>query len=314
MKPLSLTFIYCTARREPRFEWFRDSMAAEIRRTFGPIGPKEAPLKFIWVDLMARERGYDRIQNIQGIPVNHVVPKPSVWYGDHRLTKDHWWGKSSFLNTGLCLANTEWVCCVDDRCVLAPGFFAGIRDAIDEGYAVAGSYEKRINMHVENGAVVDFGTLIGEDSRNPKGHIRGPVKTYGDKWFGCCNALPLEWALQVGGSDESADSLGYEDAIFGHTLARNNYVVKYDPRLKVIQDRTMPDADILVKRTDKGHSPADKSHALETRTGGKKTATHSFDIRATRAIVQAGGEFPHHNGQPERDWWDNSLIKDFDEL
>jgi len=298
LKPL--TIIYTSARRSPCFDWFLDSLRIEA-------DGKCSDFELIFVDFMFGQRAHP----IAPLPDNfrHVPCKPSVWQGQHRLTKDHWWAKSAYLNTGLCLAKGEWVACVDDRSLLRPGFFAAIKEAMKGGYGVAGSYEKRVNMKVEGGRIVDHGTTIGFDPRM-KGYSGKPVMTYGEKFYGCINSMPLEWALKVGGYDESCDSLGYEDTIFGHTLARNGLIIKFDPRMKIIEDRTLPECESLVKRTDKGISPNDKSHALENRTGGKLTATHDFNIRHVRDMVQRGEPFPIPT-TPTHDWYDGKPLTEF---
>lgn len=236
-----------------------------------------------------------------------VPPKPNVWQGKHRLTPQDMWAKSSALNTAICLCATEWICFVDDRCVLGSKFLATIQEAMLGGYAVCGSYEKREGMQVTDGKITVEGTIIGRDSRNPNNQIREAVTTFGSGWFGCCNALPLEWCLKVGGYPELCDGMRYEDTSFGHLLGRNSLGAAYDPRLCVIQDRTPGHPTPI--GMDKGVSPNDKSHALIERLGDSKTALNIFDIRAMRDAVQAGQPFPIPT-EPERDWYDGQSLKE----
>lgn len=265
----------------------------------------------IVVDTCREQRQpFDLIQFVQQVPVLWVEPKPTVYQGKYRLTKEDYWAKSNAINTAACLAKGEFIAFVDDRSVILPGWLRRLDEAMRGNYAVAGTYSKRINLKVEHGFIVDAGTVIGSDSRLRRGQDREPIQTYGEAWFGCNNAMPLEWLLNINGADESADSLGYEDVLMGHMLIRNGYVTKFDPQMAVVQDRTMPESESSVKRTDKGISPADKSHGLEIKTSGCKRATHHWDLPTVRANVQAGQPFPAAD-YPTFDWWDNQPLKDF---
>lgn len=292
----SLSLIYITARKEPLLEWFIDSLLAQT------VTPQDVEL--IVVDFYAKER-------VEQWPawVRVVEPKPSVWYGPHRLTKQQWWGVASFRNTGLCLAQSEWVAVADDRSVLGPQWLEAVSDAMKGEYVVAGSYEKTHNMVVENGIIKSYdeprdgtGRFTGKDPRESRQLY--PRKAPGQWVLGATSALPLEWALNVGGADESSNGLGLEDCIFGEMLERNKYPIKYDERMKLWEDRTPGRCDVETIRSDFGVSPRDKSHALLDRTKGKLAATHDFDIREVRRIVQETGEFPIPT-TPTHDWWKN---------
>lgn len=314
----SLTICFTTARKEPRFEWFRDSLFLQIEKMkvsidvvvidlFHPniftksinSNPEYANDKTPLGQSFAVGESFVRFEGFQ--------PKPTVWQGEHRITKENWWAKSNALNTALCLAKGEWFACVDDRSVLLPGWLNCIKEAMEGDYAVCGSYSKRVNLKVENGVITDPGMVIGVDPRKS----RELIPTFGADWFGCNNALPLEWALTVGGYSEDCDGMRYEDTVFGNMLARNNFITKFDPRMMVVQDRKMPESEINLRGMDKGSSPDDKSHALMRRVDGKKNPTHDFNLNHVRSLVQAGQPFPHHNNLPSCDWYDGQPIKDF---
>lgn len=305
----SLTIAFCTARKQPKFEWFRDSLLNQI------TPPWKHRIKVLVIDLasVGVEEMLCDAPDGSAVPFWRHPPKPNIWCGEHRITESNWWAKAAFLNTAICLCKTDWICFVDDRCVLMPGFLTAIKDAMAGDYAVSGTYEKRFGMKVEDGVITNGGEVLGYDSRKQRNNA--PTTTYGGKWFGCCNALPLEWCIAVNGYDESTCGMRYEDTIFGEMLARNGYTTKFDPRMKVIQDRTMPESKMNIRGEDKGLSPNDKSHALLRRTDGQKRATHDFDIRAVREAVQRGEPFPPVDLNLEhRDWYDGMLVKDFDKL
>ena len=64
-------------------------------------------------------RGIERYQ-FQGITLVHAEPKPCVYGGQFRLTRDEWWTKPSAINTVVCLAKYPMLAFCDDRCVLSP--------------------------------------------------------------------------------------------------------------------------------------------------------------------------------------------------
>jgi hypothetical protein len=305
----SLTIAYTTARSEPMMEWFRDSLKNQLSNE------ESERVDIITVDLLAGEKTrWDKINPVRMCSVTHCEPKPNVWQGAHRITKSQWWAKSNALNTAICLAKGEWFATIDDRSVLMPGWLSAIKRAMRGEYAVCGSYEKRSGMTVENGAITNPGTLIGEDPRKKQvksslWKIVGDNYSGGGKWFGCTNALPLEWALQVNGYDESCDGMRYEDTVFGGMLAENKCPVKYDPAMAIVEDRT-PGFDVTVKSMDKGVSPKDKSHALLKRVQGKKQATHHWNLRESRERVLRGEPFPVPD-QPTTDWFDGMRLEDF---
>lgn len=295
---MNLTITYITARREPHFEWFVDSITNQIL-------PGD-DIELFCVDLYAKERNYT-------FPdwVKVVEPKPSVWHGPNRLTKEEWWGVASFRNTGLCLAKHDWFAVADDRSCPGPLWLKAVRDAIKGKYAVAGSYEKVHDLVVENGIAKSWvtptyeGRPTGKDPRWQK--KPRPTTIYGNLFFGCTSAMPLEWALQVNGWDESSNGLGLEDCVFGQMLSANGYPMKHDQRMFLLEDRTPTKCDVGTVRMDKGKSPKDKSHAFLDRTSGKLQATHWANLRQIREQLKRGEGFPIET-HPTHDWYDGEPL------
>lgn len=290
---MKLSIGMITARKEPEIEWFLDSLERQKK-------PKDE-IEVIIVDLLC-ESAVNICEGVSRHPV-----KPSVWQGPHRLTMENWWAISSARNTFTCLAKHDFIAFTDDRCVLATTWLQAVRDAMEGNYAVAGSYEKRSGMKVENGKIIEPGEIIGVDFRNPKRQNLPPRKTYGGDWFGCTSALPLEWVLEQNGHDERLDSLGLEDVVFGNRLAQNGRVTMFDSRMKIIEDRTPEHCKDMPKRTDKGISPNDRSHAMLDKFGGGKRAGHPFDIRDVRNRALAGEPWPMPWG-PTHDFWDGEPL------
>lgn len=123
--------------------------------------------------------------------------------------------------------------------------------------------------------------------------------------------MPLEWALQINGFEEHCDGLGSEDYIMGMMLANNGYPVKFDPRIKIIEDRTPEEAGPVMKRSSKErfpNDPIDKGHRAIFCFGDQKRASHQWNLREIRERVLKGEPFPHHGGQPDRDWYDGQPL------
>lgn len=307
----SLTICFPTARKKPCFyDWFIESLLPQVFA--------EDIIEVIQVkhgaspDVIRFTAPSGAIVEFRTVP-----PKPTIWSGPGKITKDEWWSKSNDLNTAICLARNEWFATCDDRSVLLPSWLEAVRRAMQGGYAVAGAYEKRHNLKVENGVITDMGHCDGTDPRSPAGadHRASvhnePVAAPASWWFGCTNALPMEWCLQVNGYEELLNGLGMEDVIFGMMLSNNGYPIKYDPRMKAIQDRTPGETGPVMKRSSFERWPndkQDKGHAALKRFSHCKQAQHPVDIRALRGSVLVGNPFPPVAAEPHLDWWNKQRI------
>lgn len=293
----SLTVVYTTARHEPRVEWFLDSLSRQA----------DPATQVIIVDPFRAEA---RNSNVR-----IVHPKPTVWQGPHRLTKEDWWAASNARNTAICFCETEWIAFVDDRSVLQPTWIEGVRAAMEGLYVVCGPYEKVHNLVVESGRIQSYNKIDGMDSRleyvlEHYAHhksLSNPYNAPGEWTYGCSLALPLEWALQVNGFDETCDGSSGEDYIFGLMLQNNGLPIKYDTRMGILEDRTPGTLNPVMIRRDKGVSPADKSHWLLNKLKTQKKAIHQWDIRQVRAVAMAGRGFPV-SSWPNKDPYDGQPL------
>jgi Glycosyl transferase family 2 len=293
MKPL--TIIFSTNRDEPMLDWFYVSLAMQLR-TSEDISTQvviQNPKSGISKELIHDNGGR--------LKMDVKDAKPTVWAGKYRLTTDDWWSKASSLNSGIARTKTEWVCFLDDRCVLLPGWLDRIREQMSYPfpYVLLGAYEKRTGMTVENGVIKNGGIVTGKDGREDycnqyyvKSGMKPPFKAPSSWCYGCCISMPLEWALQVNGFDETADGLSGEDYIFGAMLENNGFPLRYDPRFKIIEDRTPGQIGPVAIRSDYGISPNDWSHELLNRLKDKKRAQHPIDIRQLRDDTLAGKPWP----------------------
>ncbi len=314
---MNLTIVQITSRKEPQVDWLADSIRKQLKR-------KERP-QLIIIDYWSQACPLDNwsgtdaaVRNCRlvtqcgpGFDVVIRPPKPTVWQGPYRLTAENWWAASNARNTGLCLAQRQYVAFCDDRLVVSDTWLTAVRLAMKKNYAVAGTYEKWANMNVQNGKILSYGELLGKDTRKtPSERLDCP-----GHWFysGTCG-VPLEWALKVNGFEELMDSLSAEDTLFGSMLQNNGYPMKYDRRMGIIEDRT-PDLSPVFRRADKGAigTEGDKSHEALRRFGGLKRTLHPWNLREIRVILGPGqgGPWPSVTDFPTVDWFDQQPIAEF---
>lgn len=299
----TLTVSYLTSREHPHFEWFFQSLARQ--------NPEGVIVNVIDFHAEKRKDEVRQIAEASGVPLGpHIPPKPTIWQGPHRITKEDWWAKSNALNTSIIVCETPWWSWVDDRCVLSENWLACVHEAMAGNYAVCGSYEKRYNMRVEDGIIVDSGELAGEDRRRQEPRA---VPTH--DWYGGHGALPLEWCLAVQGfSEDLCDSLGSEDSMFGVCLRNAGYPMRYDARMRLIEDRTQGQIDGALKRADKNShlGRQAKSWAIVKAFWRKTTSQNCFDIRNVRDRVLLNHERLDDIGPfaSDKDWYDGQKIEE----
>lgn len=293
---MKLTIGFITGRPEPHLDWLLGSLAPQL-------APKDE-ITVLVIDALGRTPtalGAHPYGNL--IPrVVVALPKPTPWQGRHRITSCDWWAKSSAINTALVLCETDYVAFLDDSCRLGPKWLETVREGERKRRSVlAGTYEK-----IEQGVVTPDHRRISA----PKGK-----SNCGGGWlFGCTFALPLEWALEANGAEEGCDGMGTEDYIFGFMLENNGHRIDFVPDMAVTQVRDealisgIPRSGL--RRTDKGISPHDKSHAALARFRHRKRTEFSPDLRALRA-QRAAGVLSWPLPDPKmRDWYDGQLVRE----
>lgn len=286
--------VYVTGRAEPRLNWFWDGLVDQA------IGSDDK-IAVIVVDALAGRP----LPTLAPLPrflssVQFVSPKPTAWQGEHRVTSCDWWAMANARNSGIVYVpdGYDFVAFCDDRCRLGPHWLAEVRRAEKErACVIAGAYEKH-----EDGKVTTDGRL----AQAPNGRERcGPA------WlFGCTLCLPLEWALNVNGFEEGMDGLSFEDVIFGMNLEAHEYPISYRPKMFVSQERSAAFANTF-RRTDKGVSPNDKSHAALARFRQRARTEFTPDLRKIRERILAGDPDPFPMPDPDlRDWYDGQLVRE----
>jgi hypothetical protein len=318
---MELTISYLTSRRDSKLQWFLDSLKRECDGDCSSIN-------LVIVDFYSNFKNADETwigkDKTQWKSFAHVGPKPCVWQGPHKLTKDEWFAASNARNTSLCLAPDGFLAYCDDLSILMPGWLNSVREAMAGNYITLGTYEKRKKMVVENGELISS-EPFGSDSRMIHIKDNKPVHVDGGWLFGCSIAGPVEAFLSVNGWPEDlCDGLGSEDSCMGVALYNAGHKIMFDPRMKTIEseedhhytagtdstwDETNPENKVRISqaftRSDYGISPNDKSHAALNIAKGSKWFPNSFGeggIRALRQRILAGEAFPIPKA-PEHEWF-----------
>jgi glycosyltransferase involved in cell wall biosynthesis len=227
-----VSIIYVTHRPEPRFDWFADSLAAQL----GADDPE-----VIFVDgLHSTERAAQLEQVVAGrFAHRHVTAKPSPWNGPHRLTGKDYFASASARNTGIVCATRPYVVFVDDCSVLMPGWWSEARTAARHEYVVAGAYQYHREMAVENGVLVRSRHVPDEpdatDCRWDQGHDEALVKVGGGHLFGCSFGAPRALLVELGGQDELVDAAEGADCQLGLRLEWAGVPILYSRRMLTIE-------------------------------------------------------------------------------
>lgn len=216
-----LTIGYITNRRDPKVEWFCDSLYNQLREK-----ALLNDVQVIFVDFFFQYESEQRSSlyaKAVGERFRYVLthPKPSAWQGKYKLTKRDHFAASNARNTVFSFCENDFVAFADDLSVLRPGWLDQVLHAKAHGYCVLGSYKKVKDLVVEDGEIKSFTPFEpGVDSRWNKGSDSGIVPAGGSWLFGCSFALPLELALRINGFEEKCDGTGMEDVEFGIRLER----------------------------------------------------------------------------------------------
>lgn len=296
-----ITLCYLTSRRDSKVQWWWDSLLLQIK--------PEDEIHVIIVDFYAKENPIIW-ENPKVKSLRHVQPKPNVWQGEHRLTKENWFAAANARNTGLCLCATDWIAYCDDLSVLWPTWLEEVRKSQAGNYIALGAYKKVKNLNVDQGRIVSFDEFAsGLDSRLR--HTGDVVSCGGDWMYGCSLAGPTEAFLSVNGWPEANDGLSFEDVCMGICLGNTNrFSFRYVKAMLTLESEEHHYIEKPMIRSDFGVSPKDKSHAALNIAKSSKWFPNYFDgsgIRGLRERVLKGEPFPICQ-IPDRCWFTGRLL------
>jgi hypothetical protein len=219
---LALTIAYVTCRVRPRFDWFVNSLAREIRSV---PGLQSENLQIVVVDSRLwydDNRGKEFAAIAEGkIAFEHRPPKPSAWQGPQRQTSVDYFCAVNARNSAIAYARAEHIAFADDVGVLRPGWLKAHLDAVDGHYALVGTTCKVRDLAVaDDGHIQHFKmTTGGEDTRIAQ--IHEPVQRCTGLWlYGGTFSVPMHFVLAVNGKDEAYMGINGADYDFGLRLER----------------------------------------------------------------------------------------------
>ena len=289
-----VTVAYITARKEPHWEWFFESLAKQMTpEDYGAI--KVLVIDFYaqghktgdgWSEVDAANRLTD-LYSVAKCNVTHHAPIWGPWQGPHRITKDNWWAKADYLNAAIALCATDWLAVVDDLSVLRPGWLAAAREATAWKGVTCGAYRKVNALEVKNGDVENFAEHpAGMDSRVRFYGLRDVSPCPGYRMFTCNFVAPIAALLAVDGFPQMTHGLGYEDCETGKMIERSGVRFRFDPRMMIYESEELHHVGPTMRRADPGVSPRDKSHAFIDRAATLTRWPNHFGPGGLAAVRQ----------------------------
>lgn len=318
---MTLTVAFITAREDPCFDWFCDSLHRELEQLKGFIKTGHRPYRgltlpeILFVDLELDYRPEARRSELKKIvdgrfEYRHVPPKPSSWQGTHRLTKTDYFCASSARNTAFIHTATDYIACVDDLCILMPGFLLRVLMACLPRSVVAGAYFNVDDMVVDNGELVDW-TQFEADSRWDLPRTEHSLVISGGGLYGTSFLVPMSMVEKVNGFDEYCDGVGAEDYELGIRLERAGCTIYYDSNMLSLYSRQHPAKSRAMNRRRKMHTTGEwTDHYMLNRLVEDTTRYLPLgnwcNIKEQRRRVKAG--LPIEHPLPDRDWVDGQPL------
>lgn len=243
---------------------------------------------------------------------------PSVWQGNHRLTKQDWFDASASRNAALCHAPDGYIAYVDDLSVLSPGWLLNVRQAMNFPGITLGAYKKVKNLVVKDGEIISYDKdSVSVDSRWYYGSDNGSVPCNGDMLYGCSLVGPVEAFLTVNGWPSAlCAGLGMEDVIMGQVMENAGFKFNYNRNQLTIESEEHHHLEPAFRREcfeKHPNDPTDKGHAvLNMAKGGLKVFPDHWGeggIRKIRQDTLAGKPFPIPTA-PLHEWHTGKLLSE----
>jgi len=308
------TIVYVTNRKDSKIEWFIRSLSMELNHDFSQV-------QVIAVAFFAAE--VRKAVNKEGANEWLTVysPKPCVWQGPHRLTKQDWFAAANARNTGIALAQGHTIAFVDDLSVLMPGWFEWVKYACRNQCLCLGAYEKVKKLHFadrDNGFKLTYeDSPSGKDTRLENLDDVPPLETKaypcGGEWlYGSSLAAPVEFFLQINGFDEDCNAIGTEDYIAGLMLQQMERPIFYCPGMRTLEDEDLHYAEPPFPRLNRGTGTDDAAHRiLRLAQSGERFRTRNpIELRDLRHDLINGIKFPVPTS-PTVFWYDQTPINKF---
>lgn len=305
---MRMTICYITARRQPMFEWFVETLLSQYENNI-------VTDQIVFIDLFI-EYEEDRSEKLKRIiydrfEYEHISPKPSIWNGKYRKTKTNFFDASSARNTALIVSESEHIIFVDDLSALTNGWLGHHKKAARDGIILCGAYDKVSDIYVANNKIESY-SRKDCDSRALHQSTEERIKAGGGWVFGQNISFPFEFLKKVNGYDEFFARRGAEDCNLGVRLELAGYkdFMYYDKNCLIIEDDYMHFTDenevddYYPKRVWK--SDVEKNNQVNDKMGkiindieykslyidkSFKTIDTNFNLVEERALYQKYGVF-----------------------
>jgi hypothetical protein len=321
-----ISIVYITARKEPHFDWFKDSLLNQV------TDEELKDIEIIMVDYWRKGKTVVSPSAIYNMTV--TPPLPSPVQGEHKITKKEYFAPSAARNAGIVHAKGDYIVFVDDVSVLRPNWWERVKKAYNEGYIVFGKYEKLTQMVVENGIVTSYYESVGVDTRE----VTQDLTPNNGSWcYGCSFGAPTEILLACNGVDTLCDMIGSEDYQLGMRMSRLGVPMYYDRLMITSESHEAHTIDVVMERFDKETTPEqyyntlkrfglrncffidmkrwDSSHLiLDTlfQLESSMALLNHFDLRKLKEKAQRGEEIIAEDMCfPSTFWFDNTPLTDY---
>lgn len=243
-----LTFIYTTCRKNPKLEWFVDSLYKQVLEC--KFDTEKIQLVIVDFELQYDNTRQDNVTQLinNRFDFVHAPSKPSPWQGKYRLTSRDCFSASLARNTGICYAKHSYIVFIDDLSVIGPNSFKHIVEYAVQNKVVAFSYKKVWDMDVKDGEIINKReTVGGTDSRWSQGEEFRQIG--GSQLFGY-SASPLSVLLSVNGYDEICNSIGGEDYHYGMRIEKLSIPIYYSRHVVFYESEDHADQGNVFLRRD----------------------------------------------------------------
>lgn len=220
----SVSLIMCTARKNPRYPEMCNSIVTAAK--VAGLNLDHPHFECVFVDEQMwynpEERRREVAEYVAGrFYYQLLAPKPTVWRGPNRLTNNDYWDKSNASNTGIVVANNEYLVFIDDSTIVDRNWFVNVRQAMLMGVPFAGGYKYlKPGAKISDTGQILEGIVDSDDYRLRKYTYTQPCTEPGEQ-FGGNMGLPAELAFRLEGYDEiMSGSGGLEDSEFSVRVNR----------------------------------------------------------------------------------------------
>jgi hypothetical protein len=228
-----ITIAYISARLDPRFDLFADSLAPQLKPTD----------QVVFVDQFV-EFNPNRVSEYRELvdgrfEMLHIAPKPSIWRGRSRKTRRAFADTSGTRNTAIIVAKNDYIVFIDDLSAVHPGWREYHQKAADNNWIFAGSYQSARNVKVLLDGTIHYNRLGGPDGRIKHQPTNDSIPIPGSWLFGSNAGIPMECLLKVNGYDEFCARRGVEDCQLGARLAHAGFADRmfYNKNCMVTEDQ-----------------------------------------------------------------------------